>query len=156
VATDELGDVLVGCTIRYGCILTPLPRTVPGRRIRSSAGPTTNNGDPGLIPLNASGDEITLGAPGGICAPVEHKTRAASAISRESTKTRRTCGSEGFVYGAGDRWGVAELYRVDVKGPAIDGGGGGYGARGDVGEETDSRRLRCQAWSAATCEGSCD
>ena len=152
----ELGVVLVGCTIRYGCILTPLPRTVPGRRIRSNAGPTTNKGAPGLMPPNASGDEIILGAPDVFGAPAEHKTRAASAFSKESVRTRRTCGSAGFVCCVGSRWGVAELYSADVRGLAIDGGGGGDGACGDVGEETVSRRLRCQAWSAATCEGSCN
>ena len=144
------------CTIRYGCILTPLPRTVPGRRMRSNAGPTTNKGAPGLMPPNASGDEIILGMPDGVWALVEHKTRAASAFSKESVRTRRTCGSEGLTGCVRNRWGVAELYSVDVRGPAIDGGGGGYGACGVVGEETDSRRLRCQAWRAATCEGSCD
>jgi len=39
---------------------------------------------------------------------------------------------------------------MDGRGPAMDGGGKGYGACKDVGEDTDSRRLRCQA-----C-GSCD
>jgi hypothetical protein len=82
--------------MRYGCILTPLPRTVPGRRIRSNAAPTTKKGAPGLMLPNASGDEIILGAPDVFGAPVEHTTRAASAFSKESVRTRRTCGSAGF------------------------------------------------------------
>jgi hypothetical protein len=97
-AMGGLGIVLVGCTMRYGCILTPLPRTVPGRRIRSNAGPTTNKGAPGLMPLKASGEEIILGAPDAVDPPAEHRTRAASAFSRESVRTRRTCGSAVFVW----------------------------------------------------------
>lgn len=95
-AMGGLGIVLVGGTMRYGCILTPLPRTVPGRRIRSNAAPTTNTGGPGLMLLKASGEEITLGADA-FDALVENKTRAASAVSRESVRTRRTCGSAVFV-----------------------------------------------------------
>jgi len=91
-------DVVPGeGAMRYGCILTPFPRTVPGRRIRSNAGPTTNNGAPGLRLANASGDEIILGGPDTFDPPVVNKTRAASALSRESVRTRRTCGSAGFV-----------------------------------------------------------
>jgi hypothetical protein len=83
-----------GRTIRYGCILTPLPSTVPGRRIRSSAGPTTSKGAPGWMPPRASGDEIILGAPAALVALPEHRTRAASAFSNESARTRRTCESD--------------------------------------------------------------
>jgi hypothetical protein len=88
-----LGIVLVEGTMRYGCILAPLPRTVPGRRIRSNAAPTTNTGAPGLMLPKASGEEITLGAPDAFDALVENKTRAASAYSSESVRIRRTCGS---------------------------------------------------------------
>jgi hypothetical protein len=88
-----LDIVLAGGTMRYGCILAPLPRTVPGRRIRSNAAPTTNTGAPGLMLPKASGEEITLGAPDAFDALVENKTRAASAYSSESVRIRRTCGS---------------------------------------------------------------
>jgi hypothetical protein len=92
-----LDIVPVEGTMRYGCIFTPLPRTVPGRRIRPNAAPTINKGGPGLMPPNASGEEITRGAPDAFDALVEDKTRMASAFSRESVRTRRTCGSAAFV-----------------------------------------------------------
>ena len=92
-----LDVILVEGTMRYGCIFTPFPRTVPGRRIRPNAAPTTNKGGPGLMPANASGEEITLGAPDAFDTLVEDKTRTASALSRESVRTRRTCGSAAFV-----------------------------------------------------------
>jgi hypothetical protein len=43
---------------------------------------------------------------------------------------------------------VAELYNVDARGPAIDGGGGGDGGWKDAGEETHSCRLRWKAWGS--------
>lgn len=130
----EAMDELVVRTIRYGCILTPLPSTVPGRRIRSSAGPTTNKGAPGLMPPRASGDDIILGALDALGAPAEHRTRAASAFSKESARTRRTCDSGWLLRCV---WSDAELCSVDARAVATDEGGGVDGKYEEVGEETD-------------------
>jgi hypothetical protein len=51
---------------------------------------------------------------------------------------------------------AVELYNVDARGPAIDGGGGGYGAWKVVGEETESGRLLCQPCEGGLYAGSCE
>ena len=132
-------EVVVGLdwwTIRYGCILTPLPSTVPGRRIRSSAGPTTNKGAPGWMPPRASGDEIILGAPDALDAPAEHRTRAASAFSNESARTRRTCESEWLLRCAWRGRGGTAL-RVDEREAGTDEGSEVDGKHEEVGDETN-------------------
>ena len=86
------------------------------------------------MPPRASGDEIILGALAALGAgPAEHRTRAASAFSKESARTRRTCESEGLLRCA---WGGsgAELCSADGK---EDEGGGVDGKYEVVGEETD-------------------
>ena len=88
------------------------------------------------MPPRASGDEIILGAPDALDAPAEHRTRAASAFSNESARTRRTCESEWLLRCAWRGRGGTAL-RVDEREAGTDEGSEVDGKHEEVGDETN-------------------